>query len=372
MAKLTKLPALRWAVPALVTAAVIGGGALVGTLTASADPKLPTRSAAQLLVDLQNARLDALSGTVVQRADLGLPGLPGVSARSSELSSLVSGKHTLRVWYAGPDQIRVALLGRLGESDIIVNKQDLWLWSSKGMTYAHKRLPTTDSTAKAGDQTRGWLGSLSAPPLTPQQMADAALAAIEPSTVVSTAGSAKVAGRDAYEMVLAPRDNASLVGQVRFAIDAKEYVPLRVQVYAKGGGEPALEVAFTEINFDRPDPEQFAFTPPPGSKEAKVPSFTHTGMTMPTDVRFVGSGWTTVVAGKLPAGIAGEHGPAAVLGAFSRMLPKVDGDWGSGHLLSGKLFSVLIADDGRVLAGLVSPERLYEAAADPAAKVTTE
>ena len=40
---------------------------------------LPPRSAAQLLVDLQTARLDGLSGTVVQTADLGLPPLPGLT-----------------------------------------------------------------------------------------------------------------------------------------------------------------------------------------------------------------------------------------------------------------------------------------------------
>ena len=44
-------------------------------------------------------------------------------------------------------------------------------------------------------------------------------------------------------------------------------------------------------------------------------------------------------------------------------LPQVSGDWGSGHLLQSALFSVLITDDGRVLAGAVAPELLYEAAA---------
>jgi hypothetical protein len=36
--------------------------------------------------------------------------------------------------------------------------------------------------------------------------------------------------------------------------------------------------------------------------------------------------------------------------------------------LSSHLFSVLLTDDGRVLAGAVSPEKLYQAAADPKAK----
>ena len=43
-------------------------------------------------------------------------------------------------------------------------------------------------------------------------------------------------------------------------------------------------------------------------------------------------------------------------------LPAVSGDWGSGRLFTSKLFSVLLTDDGRVLAGAVTPERLYQAA----------
>ena len=50
-------------------------------------------------------------------------------------------------------------------------------------------------------------------------------------------------------------------------------------------------------------------------------------------------------------------------------LPKVSGGWGTGSLLTSRLFTVLVTDDGRVLVGAVSPERLYQAAADPAAKL---
>jgi outer membrane lipoprotein-sorting protein len=364
MSMLTKSPALRWTVPAVAAAAVIGGGAVVGTLTASADPNLPPRSAAELLVDLQTARMDGLSGTVVQRADLGLPSLPVQGDnRSSDLSSLISGKHTLRVWYAGPDQARVALLGRLGESDIILNKQDIWVWSSQDNTYAHKRLPGSPEQQAEAHQL----------PFTPQQAAEAALAAIDPSTVVSTAGSARVAGRDAYEMVLAPRDSASLVGQVRFAIDAQEHVPLRVQVYAKGATNPALEVAFTAIDFDRPDAAQFAFTPPPGAKEEQIDKLglplPLAGAMAPAGGKVVGKGWTSVLVGPAPTQFAG--GGQGEVGGLLQILPPVSGSWGSGRLLSGKLFSVLITDDGRTLFGLVSPERLYQVAADPAAKVPT-
>jgi len=50
-------------------------------------------------------------------------------------------------------------------------------------------------------------------------------------------------------------------------------------------------------------------------------------------------------------------------------LPAVRGSWGSGHLLTGKLFSVLLTDDGRVVIGAVAPDRLYQALSDPKAKL---
>ena len=57
------------------------------------------------------------------------------------------------------------------------------------------------------------------------------------------ARTARVAGRSAYELVLTPKEPASLVASVRLAIDSEQHVPLRVQVFAKGSTDPAFEVA---------------------------------------------------------------------------------------------------------------------------------
>jgi len=55
-------------------------------------------------------------------------------------------------------------------------------------------------------------------PISPQAAAERALAAITPSTQVTTSGTATVAGRSAYELVLKPKEPTSLVAQVRVAI----------------------------------------------------------------------------------------------------------------------------------------------------------
>jgi outer membrane lipoprotein-sorting protein len=380
MSIFTSRPALRWGVPVVVFGAVIGGGAAARTLAASADPSLPSRTAAQLLVDLQTARLDGGSGTVVEQADLGLPSLPGLGGQgSSDITSLASGSHTMRVWFSGPDKARVALLGTLGEQDIITNGHDVWHWDSQKNSATHSVI-SQDEKAQGSSQDQKAQGT--APkhpginpnelPKTPQDAASAALAAIDASTKVTTSGAARVAGRSAYELVLQPRDTASLVGRITLAIDSQQHVPLRVQVFPAGSDKAAFQVEFTQVSFKRPDDSQFKFSPPPNTKvtEEQPDSDTgtkpDTGAQAPTErPTIIGQGWTSIISAKLPPDALNST-PKADQGRQSlslNALPKVSGSWGSGHLLTSKLFSVLITDDGRVLAGAVKPDRLYQAAA---------
>ncbi|HYN92387.1 MAG TPA: hypothetical protein VES42_00855 [Pilimelia sp.] len=403
MSVFERRPALRWLVPAVATAAVIAGGAAVGTLAAAAEPRLPPRTAAQLLVDLQSAQLDGLSGTVVQRAELGLPEVAETIGKfGGGLASLVSGSNTVKVWYAGPDKARVALLSTLGETDIIRNGRDVWLWESRGNTAKHTRLPVDG----AGRPDHGPLPSATPTglPASPQEAADFALRALSPTTEVTTGNNASVAGRDAYQLKLAPRDKQSLVGEVRLAIDAVEHVPLGVEIFAKGADEPAFEVTFSQVSFARPDAERFRFNPPPGVNLTEAKPDGAAGAKGRADhdagdaprMATVGTGWTSVLvarmseaagatgpgatgpgatgsgsAGAKPgakSGSADAAGPAAALGLLGE-LPRVNGAWGSGRMLSGTLFSALLTDDGRLLIGAVTPARLTEAAASPQARL---
>jgi outer membrane lipoprotein-sorting protein len=398
----TSHPAIRWAVPGAVVAIVLAAAGLTA-VTADASPTLPPRSAAELLVDVQTASVATLSGTVVQTAELGLPDLPVQmgSRGSADFTSLVSGTHTLRVWYSGDDQQRLALLGTLGESDIVRNGSDVWTWSSADNSATHYQIPARPDGADADQQPPE-----SALAMTPQQAADAALAAIDPTTSVTTDGTAEVADRAAYELVLAPKDTTSLIGEVRIAIDAEQHIPLRVRVIAKGASTPAFEVGFSQISFDAPGAEQFQFSPPPGATVTESgPAEDAPGQAAPQlapdaaapdtagqdgpptfvsdEPTVVGTGWTSIVVATLPPASAepsptptdgstpdgatpdsADPGRAAggelqsVLGS----LPQVSGDWGSGRLLQSTLFSVLITDDGRVLAGAVAPDALYLAA----------
>jgi outer membrane lipoprotein-sorting protein len=384
-----KNPALRWAVPAVTAVALVGGVSAITGLHAIAGAGLPARSASQLLVDVQQARLDGLSGTVVQKSDLGLPSLPGVGGSggmaSSNLTSLISGTHTMRVWFAGPDNARMALLGTLGESDVIKKGRDAWIWDSQAKTAKHYALPAHTSGKATTTQTTPGVPGPAEVPTSPQAAADKALAAISPSTKVSTSGTATVAGRSAYELVLEPREATSLVAQVRIAIDGVKHVPLRVQVFAKSVADPVFEVGFSAVDFARPDAAQFAFNPPPGTtvtegKEAidqKALAGTKTKTLAPQSKsaempKVFGKAWGAVIVVKMPApgATSGSAGTGATtdqtvagLMKYVGLLPKVSGTWGSGHLMAGTVLSALLTDDGRLVVGAVTPEGLYAALA---------
>ena len=362
---LTRRPALRWIAPVALALAV--GGTGIVAATADADPKLAPKTAEQLLVDLQGSDVAGLSGTVVQKAELGLPALPamGGGADASQLTSLLSGSHTLRVWYDGPDKARFALLDDdLGETDVIVNGRDLWTWSSQDNEATHATLP-----AETADGERPSRPDV---PSTPQEAAQTVLDAIGPSTVVSTDSAVEVADRPARELVLAPTDDRSLITQVRIAVDDATSAPLRVQVLGQGA-ETVAEIGFTAVDFSAPDAGQFSFNPPPGAEvtekgaveapEPREPSAADREAAEAAEAatRVVGEGWTTVVVSELPAG--STEAAEGQLGAVLATLPTVSGSWGSGKLLAGTAFSAVLTDDGRVAVGAVQPQLLYDALA---------
>lgn len=395
-------PWSRWVVP-VAAFGVIGATAAATNQQANADPALPHRTAAQLLADVRTADVQSLSGTIVQTADLGLPQLPGLSGSAGgpgsgggaegdadvgSLTALLTGSHTWRVWLDGASRQRLALIDGSAESDVIRNDTDVWLWSSADKTAVHRRLPTRmhplapRTPAIPGTPSEAAPGAT--PEATPEAAAQRALALIGRDTSVTTTGTATVAGRAAYELVLTPRDRATLIASVRIAIDAQRHIPLRVQVFSTKRANPAFQIGFTSIDFARPDAARFTFAPPPGTKVTDkgtltvpaVPPRQHRVNPAPTapsagalprpDV--VGSGWSAVLVTTMPKSTDSQPGSsqsdvrqqlAPVLGA----LPQVSGAWGRGRLLEGTLFSAVLADDGRLAVGAVAPAQLYAALA---------
>src|SRR5579872_4797640 len=265
----------RWAVPG---AAVLVAGAVIAGLqipAAEASPNLPAKTPAQLLASLgSDAKVPPLTGTVVETASLGLPQLPQMSNASSSLS-LLTGSHTVKVYYQDSSHFRLAVPQLSSETDVIADGTKLWLWQSASDSVT-EFVPPADS-AKQREQKI----AAAAPVLTPQQAADQVLAKVGKTTLVSVQANVMVANDPAYQLVLAPKDQRSLIGKVVIAVDGKYGIPLRVQVFAKGAKSAAFQVSYTDLQFVAPDPSNFAFTPPHGAKVDVVKPGTGELGTMP-------------------------------------------------------------------------------------------
>jgi outer membrane lipoprotein-sorting protein len=351
----------RWAIPA--GALVVTGGVLAGTLISSAQaaPGLPARTAAQLLADVAESAPPPLTGTVVETASFGLPSLPATGNPTS-LSSLLTGSHTIRVWYASPGHFRLALPQSLSESDVIRDGRTAWLWQSTLNKVTKFTLPANAPEKAVPPQ-----------PLTPQQAARQVLAAVGPTTTVRVDSNVTVAGQAAYALVLAPKDTRSLIGQVQIDVDGRNGVPLRLQVFARGASSPAFQVGYTDLHFVKPAAADLRFSPPPGATVTRVNLSDHpAGKDHATPgVTKIGSGWMTVLelsSADLTSNAPGAGGQssgdgAAVLRTLLASATPVHGAWGSGRLLRTSLVSVLMTDQGRTFLGAVQPSVLYAAAA---------
>jgi outer membrane lipoprotein-sorting protein len=371
---------LRW-MPAAAAPVVIAVGALTGSLPASAGDPLPAKTPAQVLELVGTHQVHTFSGTVEQVAELGLPELPAAGRTSAPATAgsvasvieLLSGQHTARIYVDGKDNARVQVVDQLAERDVVRHGSDVWFYSSKDNTAEHLTLPAKTQDPSPSKDGQG------APGLpAPGDLAQQFLSKVDPTTAVTVGPDVVVAGRTAYNLVIEPRTDATLVGKVAIAVDGQTGMPLSVQVTARGADKPAFRSGFTAFSLDAPDQSLFSFTPPPGStvKDVQVPDKSdqpadapHPGPMTSRDqllpqleakahVSVAGAGWETVVGTA-----TGASGSTAESLLSDPLLSQAAVAVPGGRLLSTALLNVLITDDGRMYAGMVPPERLQAAAA---------
>jgi outer membrane lipoprotein-sorting protein len=308
-----------------------------------------------------------VSGSIATHVDLGLPSLPdeGPAATGgiAQLFSSVSGDHRVRLWMSR-DGLRVAELLPFSELSFVASRTDAWAWDSSAFTAYHLG-PYPRVTDRAGSGHGDALGP--AHLLDPMDLARRSLLALSPTTRVFVGGTARVAGRAAYVLVVEPRTSATLVGRIEVSIDAQLHVPLRVAVFARGAGGPALSAGFTAVGFDPIPPGTFRFSPPDGAKVVRAPavlrgsahsvpinpSAREAGESPDEYYRAFGSGWAAVFALRTPP----IQSSARAGGLDLRSLLPY-----SGPLLSIRLIER--GDHDWLVYGLVAQRRLVGVAAN--------
>src|SRR6266516_362588 len=357
MARIRRSPLLLVLVLAVVSSGIAAGLAARAATTPSLPSITPERLIASSLRALNADR--PVAGQLLAHVDLGLPSLPDEGPRAqgglASLLDSVNGDHRVRLWSSG-DGYRVAELLPGAEISLTVRRTDrtaeAWAWDSRSFSATHLG-PMTAPARPAGSP----VGMLD-----PLQVARQGMAAISLTTRITLGPNARVAGRAVYVLRIEPRSAQTLVGRIEVGIDAETRLPLRVAMFARGAGKPALSLGFTSVSFGSVDPAVYRFTPPPGAAvhQIRAPA----GFPIPEEsadttgsyqgigeyVRTFGRGWATVLAYRIP------RLPTDAAGVDLRsLLP-----------FSGPLFSAGVAERGDhawLLVGAVPPSRL--AAVEP-------
>jgi hypothetical protein len=152
----------------------------------------------------------------------------------------------------------------------------LWVYSSGTNTATEYSLSPTQS---------GGSGTLEPPHASslkdPVATIDAFIQKMAPNATLAVSDTTKVAGRDCYVLSLIPKADNTLFDSAQVAIDAKTYVPLKLDLYAKGTADPVFTVGFTNVSYDPISASVFAFTPPAGAtvqhKQLALPSLDNDG-----------------------------------------------------------------------------------------------
>lgn len=404
--------AARYAVPVAVFGVVAGTIAMVPAFANAGGPDLPKVTAQQLIEKIAASDVEQLSGSAKISTDLGLPSLPagllgggsGITGGSADpqdkLTQLAAGTHTFRVAADGPDRQRLTFVDGKDEYTLVHNGADVWGYDSKSKEAFHEKAPADEGAGKSSERKTGErLGA------SPQEIAQEVLEAAGTTTDVGVGDTAQVAGRDAYQLVLKPKGAGSTVASVKIAVDAKNGVPLRVQVLSTDGGKPIVDAGFTKVDFAKPAADTFAFTPPKDAKVNEGRAGEHglgadkgkgkggaedkdKGLgalgSIPGldglvggaeagkgDMKVLGEGWTSIA--RIETGSANglkdlegaakdKNAPKQAQQFLDSIGEKVSGKFGEGRVLKTRVVNALITDDGKVYVGAVTKDALVKAA----------
>ena len=397
----------KW-IPSLTVAGVITAGAIAVPLQASA-VDLPDRTVAELLAAMDES-VEGFSGTVSKTSNLGLPELEMSQMMSEEMIedmeqrmpdgfeefipqvveqtsftdaiSLLAGTDTIRV-YASEEGFRAQILDPMSQRDVLVTDEAVYSYNAKTNTVLTRETDIEIDREKLSEYSSQMELDLS----NPDQVADYLLEQAEGKASIAVGDDHRVAGRDAYRLVITPLSDVSLIERIDVSVDAETGLGLAVQVYSTEQSEVALEVAFEDISYDTPDASIFAFTPPPGAtvetlevpdafagleaelqredlsdaeKEALLEQARdefQAEFAPGVETEVIGEGFETVVTmNQLP-----EAFPVEMLDNefLSDLSTEVDG----GVVFGTPLGNTLITDAGEVFAGAVTVDYLLDIAA---------
>ena len=387
----------RW-MPAVVTPAVIAAISLVPLQASAVD--LPDMSAEELMVMMMDAQPTEFSGTILKTSNLGLPALelssmvseedaermrekmpeefadfaPEVIEQNllTEAMELVTGEHRVRV-FVGETGMRAQILDMMAQRDLIVSGNTIWSYDSREQVAMYAEIEEeklAEGKVSAEAELNAYVAELGLDLTDPQAVAEYLMSQVGDSSEVSVGTDHYHAGRTAYQLIVTPNSEVSLVDSIVVSVDSETGMPLALSVYSTEQAEPAMEVGYESISFADQDESLFSFTPPAGTQIVDLNELeaqkekVDLEMWMDMDEMesleekpepvMIGEGWDTVV--HMPAGEKTLEEMGGQL--LQSLMTPVAG----GMLLSTPLMNVFMTDSGDVYAGAVSVQHLFDTA----------
>ena len=250
----------------VIASVVLAAILIVGVVTAGAtgSSSLPTISVSTLL---QNVASNASKTTAINGDFAWSNGLLGSTSLLSlggsqtptGLSSLLLGGSG-RLWLQD-GKMRLESQGQNGDLVAIVNGTTAWTWDSVTSTATKYALPTPAADTSS---------PMAAPSnsLSPTTAIANLIAKLAPTATLSLGDQQVVAHRDAYILKLTPTSPTTTVAAIEVAIDGQRWVPLRLQVFAKGESGAVLSAGFASVSYKPVAAGLFSFTPPSGATVA--------------------------------------------------------------------------------------------------------
>ena len=250
----------------IIAAVVVVAVLVVGVVRAGAQgtPNLPSITVGQLLQNVATKAHDttALSGEFSWSNDLlGAGSLvslggSGGGGPSASLASVLNGGSG-RVWLQD-GKARIESQSDNGNGDVVAvtNGQTAWVWQAATNTATEYTLPSgAGATASPSP----------APSFDPATAISRLIDRLAPTAKLEVSGQAVVAGQDTYTLTLTPTSPLTTFGSITVAIDGHHWVPLQVQVFAKGATKPVVSAGFTSVSYAPVSDGLFTFTPPSGA-----------------------------------------------------------------------------------------------------------
>ena len=387
----------RW-MPAVVTPAVIAAISLVPLQASAVD--LPDMGAEELMVMMMDAQPTEFSGTILKTSNLGLPALelssmvseedaermrekmpeefadfaPEVIEQNllTEAMELVTGEHRVRV-FVGETGMRAQILDMMAQRDLIVSGNTIWSYDSREQVAMYAEIDEeklAEGKVSAEAELNAYIVELGLDLTDPQAVAEYLMSQVGDSSEVSVGTDHYHAGRTAYQLIVTPNSEVSLVDSIVVSVDSETGMPLALSVYSTEQAEPAMEVGYESISFADQDESLFSFTPPAGTQIVDLNELeaqkekVDLEMWMDMDEMeslekkpepvMIGEGWDTVV--HMPAG----EKPLEEMGG--QLLQSLMTPVAGGMLLSTPLMNVFMTDSGDVYAGAVSVQHLFDTA----------